>query len=157
MSYSLRALLQLIVTLFVAHIHAAALLEYNSITTNLNVSSNPHCYGDEHSAWQPVTLDCLEARNYIPKRREVGIFHQNGAADGFQLPLIISTRTCSIIINLESNIPEFSTWRTVSFATTTLIAGEGSGCQNGRVFARRTGAADHNKFAKDSAWGSGTR
>ena len=139
MSYSLRALLLLMITLFVAHIHAATLLEYNKTITDPNVSSNPHCYGDEHSVYHPGTLDCLQARDYVPKGTILGVFHKNGAADGFKLPLSFSTRTCTIIIDLESNIPEFSTWKTVTLATTTLI----HSCSQGWGPDAKTGGYSH--------------
>ena len=143
MSYILRSPFLLIVTLFVAHIHAAILFEYNSTSTNLNVSSNvaarPICYDTEKTALHPFTLDCLQAQDSVPSEAMIGLFHRQGDADTFQLPVLASYGTCTIVIRLENTIPDISSWATISQAARTLILT----CSIGRPPQAKTGGYTH--------------
>ena len=121
MSCSFRSTFPLIVTLFVAHIHTAILLEYNNTLSDSHVSVTPQCYDDEHARYHPITIDCIEARQQIPLGVHLGLFHQNGPADEFRLPVIASARTCTIVIKLEDMNTDLSSWNAISFSTTTLI------------------------------------
>ena len=139
MSYILRSPSLLIVTLFVSHINAAVLFKYDSTSTNLNVSSNvatrPTCYESELSRFHPATMDCLQAQNVIPKDEMMGFFHRQGRADGFLLPVFVTYGTCTIVIGLENNVAEFSSWNTISQAARTLIYT----CSKGRASEAKTG------------------
>ena len=135
MSYALRSTLLLIVTLFVTHIHAATLLEYNDTLTNSNVSEISRCYDDEHSRYHPTTMDCLHARSHIPRGGDLGLYHRNGPPDEYRLPHIVTTRTCTIIIDLEDNRPDFASWNSVSLSARALILA----CSKGRYAEATTG------------------
>lgn len=135
MSYTFRSTFLLIVTLFLAHIHAAILPEYNNTLTNFNVSILTQCYDDESTRFHPVTMDCLQAQQNIPLGGDLGIFHQNGPADGFRLPIIASARTCTIIVNLEDMTPDFSNWNAISLSARTII----HACSRGREPEATTG------------------
>lgn len=139
MSYILRSPFLLIVTLFVAHMHAIILFEYNSTSTNLSASSSvatrPTCYDSELARFRPVTLDCLQAQSVISTDGMMALFHRQGRADGFLLPLLVSSGTCTIVIGLENNTPEFSSWNTISRAARTLIYT----CSIGRAPEAKTG------------------
>ena len=121
MSHSSRSTFLLITTLFVADIFAATPSEHNNTIANFNVSKNPHCYDDEHDKYHPTTIDCLHARRGIPIGWVTGMFHRDGPDDKFQLPIITSDRTCTIVIDLEGNLPESTTWSRINLATRTLI------------------------------------
>ena len=121
MSYSLRSTLLLIVTLVVTHIHAATLLEYNDTLTNPNVSEISRCYDDEHSRYHPITMDCLQARQNIPRGGDLGLFHRSGPPDRYRLPHIVTTRTCTIIIDLQDDRSDFASWNTISLSARALI------------------------------------
>ena len=121
MSYSLRSIFLIIAILFPAHIRAAALFEYNNTIAKFNAPISPHCYDDDDARHYPVTLDCLQARQRIPVGEIIGMFHRGGPSDGFQLPLIVSARTCTILIGLEDDLPELTTWSAINLATTALI------------------------------------
>ena len=139
MSYIPRSPVLLIVTLFVAHINAAILFEYNSTSTNLDVSSNvatrPTCYDGDVINFHPFTLDCLQAQSVISKDGMMGLFHRQGRADGFLLPILISYGTCTIVIGLENNVADFSSWSTISQAARTMILT----CSKGRPPGGKTG------------------
>ena len=121
MSYSLRSKLLLIFTLFVTRIHAATVLEYNDTLTNSNVSEIPRCFDRHHSIYHPTTMDCLQARQYIPRGGDLGLFHRNGPGDGYRLPFIVAIRTCTINIDLEDDGSEFASWNTISLSARALI------------------------------------
>ena len=143
MSYVLRSILLLIVTLFVAYSHAAILLEYNSTSTNLNVSSNvvanPTCYTPDYIPFHPLTMDCLRVQDMLPRDTILGFFHPDGIDDLYRLPILASFRTCSVVIRLENKIPEFSSWNTIFQATRTLI----HTCSIGTSTQAKTGGYTH--------------
>ena len=113
------------VTLFVAYSHAAILLEHNSTSTNLNVSSiiaaSPTCFPPELPHFHPFTIDCLRVQDMLPRDTILGFFHPEGVEDLYRLPILASFRTCTVNISLENKIPEFSSWSTIFQATRTLI------------------------------------
>ena len=139
MSYILRSPFLLIVTLFVAHTHAMILFEYNSTSTNLNASSNiatrPTCYDSDLARFRPVTMDCLQAQSVISTDGMIALFHRHGRADGFLLPILATSGTCTIVVGLESNRADFSSWNTISQAARTLIYT----CSRGRASEAKTG------------------
>ena len=143
MSYLLRSTSLLIITLFVAHIHAAILFEYNSTSTNLNASFNvaahPNCYGTEHTEYHPDTLDCLQAQNLLPSGETPGLFHRGEPIDIFRLPGLASYRTCTIVVQLEGNIPAVCAWSTISRAARTMIRT----CSGGSAPEAKTGGYTH--------------
>ena len=143
MSYLLRSTLLLVVTLLVAHIHAAMLLEYSSRSTNLNGSSNvaasPTCYTPDYINLQPLTMDCLRVQDMLPRDTAMGFFHPHGVDDMYKLPISASFRTCSVVIRLENKTPEFSTWSTINQATRTLI----HTCSVGTSTQAKTGGYTH--------------
>ena len=143
MSYLLRSTLLLVVTLLVAHIHAAILLEYNSTSTNFNVSSNvaasPTCYTPDYDQFNPLTMDCLRVQAMLPRDTQIGFFHPHGIDDMYKLPISASFRTCAVVIRLENSIPEFSSWSTIAQATTTLI----HTCSIGTSAQAKTGGFTH--------------
>lgn len=139
MSCSLRSTFLLMVTLFAAHNYAAILPEYNNTMTSFNLSKNAHCYDDDHTRYHPITMDCLQAQQLIPTGGDLGMFHRAGPDDEFRLPVIVSTRTCTIVIDLKTNLPQLATWRAVSFATRALI----QICSKGSAPGAKTGGVGH--------------
>ena len=143
MSYLLRSTLLLVGTLLVAHIHAAILLEYNSTSTNLNVSSNvaasPTCYTPDDVGPHPLTMDCLRVQEMLPRDTTISFFHPEGIDDMYKLPITASFRTCEVVIRLENRIPEFSSWSTITQATRTLI----HTCSRGTSTQAKTGGLTH--------------
>lgn len=143
MSNLLRSTSLLVVTLLVAHIHGAMLLEYNSASTNLNVSSdlaaNPICYTPDYINFHPSTMDCLRVQDMLPRDTTLGFFHPSGIDDMYRLPISASFRTCTVVIRLENKIPEFSSWSTITQATRTLI----HTCSIGTSTQAKTGGFTH--------------
>ncbi len=144
MSHLSRSAFLLIVTLFVVHIQTAILFEYNSTTTNVNVSSsgaaNPICYDDTHITLHPNTQDCLRAHGILPGGEGSGMFHREGPDDGFRVPVFASSGTCTIVVNLESfTRADISSWNIISLRTRSLI----EICSVGRSSEAKTGGYTH--------------
>ena len=98
----------------------------NTSLASLNISElgNPYqCYEPHlRKDRRAKTIDCLRAAAFLPNLHEGGIFHRGDDLDDpFNLPHIVTVKTCRIKFDLRFGRPDFSSWIVLNLALRKIL------------------------------------